>query len=389
MASGTQPTGSLPTGSLPTGTKTAGNTVSATAAVLRGHDAPYSLEPVELAEPGPGEVLVRIAGAGMCHTDLLGRVPGDRVPKPVVLGHEGSGHVEAIGPGASGLAVGDPVVLSFDSCGQCRNCHDGRPGYCAGMARLNMAAAAMDGRPRAFDKSGQAVHNRWFGQSSFATHALATVRNTVKVDEDLPIEMLGPLGCGVQTGVGSVLLALAVRPGESLVVFGAGAVGLSAVMAARLTGAAPIVAVDLLPARRDLALELGATHALDGAAPDLGERLRAVVRDGFHHALDTTARPDAVATALAALRTTGVCGLVGVGTEDYRLDPTLMLMGRTVRGIIEGDAVPQTLVPRMTDLWRRGLLPFDRLIQTYPLADIARAEADALSGTTVKPVLLP
>ncbi|WP_245627767.1 NAD(P)-dependent alcohol dehydrogenase [Actinomadura oligospora] len=365
-------------------------TARARAAVLRAHDAPFVVEPVELSEPGPGEVLVRIAGVGLCHTDLLGRVPGDRVPKPVVLGHEGAGVVEAVGPGeGGGLAVGDHVVLSYDSCGLCANCRDGRPGYCARMARLNMAAVVPDGRPRAFDQAGSPVHNRWFGQSSFATHAIATVRNAVKVDPEAPIELLGPLGCGVQTGAGSVLLALSVRPGEALAVFGAGAVGLSAVMAARLVGADPIVAVDLHPSRRDLALELGATHALDGADPDLAGRLRALVPDGFHHALDTTARPDVVATAVAALRTTGTCGLVGVGGEDYRLDSTLMLMGRTVRGIIEGDAVPQTFVPRMLDLWRRGLLPFDRLIQTYPLADIARAEADATSGTTVKPVLLP
>ncbi|MFC5182741.1 NAD(P)-dependent alcohol dehydrogenase [Actinomadura harenae] len=374
-------------------TATAGGTakagVTATAAVLRAHDGPYTLEPVELAEPGPGEVLVRIAGVGMCHTDLLGRVPGDRVPKPVVLGHEGSGVVEAVGPGASGLAVGDHVVLSYDSCGLCANCGDGRPGYCVQMARLNLAAAVVDGRPRAFDRAGSPVHNRWFGQSSFASHAIATVRNTVKVDPEAPIEILGPLGCGIQTGAGSVLLALSVRPGEAIAVFGAGAVGLSAVMAARLAGANPIVAVDLHASRRDLALELGATHAFDGADPDLARRLRALVSDGFHHTLDTTARPDVVATAVAALRTTGVCGLVGVGREDYRLDSTLMLMGRTVRGIIEGDAVPRTFVPRMIDLWRRGLLPFDRLVQTYPLADIARAEADAMSGTTVKPVLLP
>ncbi|MEV4258490.1 NAD(P)-dependent alcohol dehydrogenase, partial [Spirillospora sp. NPDC049652] len=338
---------------------------------------------------------------GMCHTDLLGRVPGapggggadrpgDRVPKPVVLGHEGSGVVEAVGPGeGGGLAVGDHVVLSYDSCGLCANCRGGRPGYCARMSLLNMAAVVPDGRPRAFDQSGSPVHNRWFGQSSFATHALATVRNAVKVDPDVPVELLGPLGCGVQTGAGSVLLAFSVRPGESLAVFGAGAVGLSAVMAARLAGADPIVAVDLHSSRRELALGLGATQALDGADPDLARQLRTLVSDGFHYALDTTAVPAVVATAVAALRTTGVCGLVGVGGREYRLDPTHMLMGRTVRGIIEGDAVPQTFVPRMIDLWRRGLLPFDRLIRTYPLADIARAEADAMAGTTVKPVLLP
>ncbi|QXJ23303.1 NAD(P)-dependent alcohol dehydrogenase [Actinomadura graeca] len=360
------------------------------AAVLRAADGPYTIETLELDGPGPGEVVVRIAGAGMCHTDLLGRAPGDFVPKPVILGHEGAGVVEALGPGVAGLAEGDPVVLSFDSCGSCANCRAALPGNCRDMAALNLAAVAADGRPRVTDGGGGAVHNRWFGQSSFATHALGTARNVVPVPRGLPLELLGPLGCGVQTGAASVLVSLGVRAGESIAVFGAGAVGLAAVMAARLAGAATIIAVDLHAPRLDLARELGATHVLDGACDDLAARVRAASGgEGVQYALDSTAVPEVVSAAVASLRTTGVCGLVGVGAPEYRLDASLLLMGRTVKGIIEGDAVPHTFIPKMIELWRRGRFPFDRLITTYPLAEIDQAEADAGQGRTIKPVLLP
>ncbi|TDD84425.1 NAD(P)-dependent alcohol dehydrogenase [Actinomadura rubrisoli] len=360
------------------------------AAVLRAADAPYAIEPLELADPGPGEVVVKIAGAGMCHTDLVGRAPGGPIALPVILGHEGSGVVDAVGPGVTGLAVGDPVVMSFDSCGTCGTCRASRPGNCPRLPELNMAAAPLDGVPRVTDAEGGPVHNRWFGQSSFATHALGTVRNVVPVRRDVPLELLGPLGCGVQTGAASVLISLGVRAGDGIAVFGAGAVGLSAVMAARVAGATTIVAVDLNESRLDLARELGATHVLDGADDDLAARVREISGgEGIQFALDTTAVPDVVAAAVAGLRTTGVCGLVGVGAQEYRLDANLLLMGRTVKGIIEGDAVPHTFIPKMIELWRQGRFPFDRLIRTYPLGEINRAEADAVAGKTVKPVLIP
>ncbi|WP_131738876.1 NAD(P)-dependent alcohol dehydrogenase [Actinomadura roseirufa] len=360
------------------------------AAVLRAADGPYTIEALDLADPGPGEVVVEIAGVGLCHTDLLGRTPGDPVAKPVVLGHEGAGTVVATGPGVLGVAPGDPVVLSIDSCGTCRNCLGARPGNCARMAELNLAAVPPDGVPRATDAAGEPVHTRWFGQSSFATHALGTVRNVVPVPRDVPLELFGPLGCGVQTGAASVLVSLGVRAGDGIAIFGVGAVGLAAVMAARVAAADPIIAVDLLDARLDLARELGATHVLDGAGGDLAERVRAISGgDGVQFSFDTTAVPEVVSAAVASLRTTGVCGLAGVGAREYRLDPTLLLMGRTVKGIIEGDAVPRAFIPVMIELWRRGRFPFDRLIRTYPLDQIGQAEADALAGEVVKPVLLP
>ncbi|TDE33837.1 NAD(P)-dependent alcohol dehydrogenase [Actinomadura sp. 6K520] len=361
-----------------------------TAAVLRAADGPYTIESLDLADPGPGEVLVRVAGAGMCHTDLLGRVPGDLVAKPVVLGHEGSGVVEAVGPGVTGLTEGDHVVMSFDSCGACGNCRAGVPGACPQMMALNMLAVPLDGTPRATTGDGEAVHTRWFGQSSFASHALGTVHNVVPVGRDVPLEQLGPLGCGIQTGAASVLISLGVRAGDGIAVFGTGAVGLAAVMAARVAGATTIVAVDLHESRLDLARELGATHVLNGADEDIAGQIRAISGgEGVQYSFDTTAVPEVVSTAVASLRTTGVCGLVGVGAAEYTLDANLLLMGRTVKGIIEGDAVPQTFIPKMIELWRQGRFPFDRLITSYPLDQIDQAEADAQSGKVVKPVLIP
>ncbi|TDC61115.1 NAD(P)-dependent alcohol dehydrogenase [Actinomadura sp. GC306] len=361
-----------------------------TAAVLRAADGPYTIESLDLADPGPGEVLVRVAGAGMCHTDLLGRVPGDLVGKPVVLGHEGSGVVEAVGPGVTGITAGDHVVMSFDSCGACTNCRAGVPGACPQMMALNMLAAPLDGNPRATAAGGEAVHTRWFGQSSFASHALGTVHNVVPVSRDVPLEQLGPLGCGVQTGAASVLISLGVGAGDSIAIFGAGAVGLAAVMAARVAGATTIVAVDLHESRLDLARELGATHVLNGADEDIAGQIRAISGgEGVQYSFDSTAVPEVVATAVASLRTTGVCGLVGVGAAEYTLDANLLLMGRTVKGIIEGDAVPQTFIPKMIELWRQGRFPFDRLITSYQLDQINQAEADTQSGKVVKPVLIP
>jgi aryl-alcohol dehydrogenase len=357
-----------------------------TAAVLRRAEGPYVLERVQLADPGPGEVLVRIVGAGMCHTDVVPRSMDFLLP--VVTGHEGAGVVEAVGDGVAGVAVGDHVVLSFDSCGACAACTGGVPSNCDTFLPRNVTGRDVAWGTRITDASGAEVGSRWFGQSSFATHCLATDRNVVVVDRDLPLETLGPLGCGMLTGAGSVLVALDVRAGASLVVFGAGAVGLAAVMAAAVVGASPIVAVDLHQHRLDLARELGATHTLDGAATNLLDEVRALTGGGADHTFDTTGNPAVVVTAIDALRLGGHCGLVGVQAEPLTLGP-IALVGKSVTGILEGGADPQRLVPRLIDLWREGRFPFDRLIETFPLSAINEAEAASLAGRVVKPVLLP
>jgi aryl-alcohol dehydrogenase len=358
------------------------------AAVLRDPEGPFTLESVDLADPGAGEVLVEVSGVGFCHTDVLPRQPGFLASPPIVVGHEGAGIVRAAGPGAD-VAVGAHVVLSFDSCGRCANCSTGRPAYCATFFLRNLTGRPVCGPGPVVDGDGAPVAARWFGQSSFATHCLAGPRNVVVVDDDLPLEMLGPLGCGIQTGAGSVLRALDVRAGSSVVVFGAGAVGLAAVMGAVLAGAAVIVAVDLHDARLELALELGATHAVRGDAHGLARQLRAVTGGGARYALDTTGVPAVIAAAVDALRPTGTLGLVGAGSRDLVLRADALAAGKHLMGILEGDAVPQVFVPELIALWRQGRFPFDRLIRTYPLSKINEAERDVASGAIVKPVLLP
>ena len=357
------------------------------AAVLRGGQERFCLEDVTLREPGPGEVLVRISAAGMCPADLLGR-NGIPLAYPLVVGHEGAGIVEGLGPGVTQVKVGDHVVLSFDSCGWCPRCSEGSPAYCDHFVPLNMVGRRRDGSTPMISPTGEPICGRWFGQSSFATHAIATERNTVVVAEDLPLELLGPLGCGIQTGAGTVLNALKLGPGDSLAVFGTGAVGLAAIMAAKIAGVSEIIAVDLNAKRRDLASSLGATRVLDGADPDIVRQVRSWTGGGTDAAFDTTGVSTVVVSALNAIRPRGTCALVDVGV-DLVIPPRALAGGRVLTFLTEGNAAPRHFIPRMIGLWRKGQFPFDRLIRTYPLADINIAETHLTSGETIKPVLIP
>lgn len=359
-----------------------------TAAVLRATDGPYGLETVELADPAADEVLVRIVGAGMCHTDVLPRAEGSFSPPPIITGHEGAGVVEAVGADVAGIAVGDHVVLSFDSCGGCAACAAGHPAHCETFLMRNLLGRRLDLTTGVTDADGNEVASRWFGQSSFATHALATARNVVVVDKALPLEKLGPLGCGIQTGAGSTLVALDVQPGTSIVIFGAGAVGLAALMGAVVAEAATIIAVDLHAHRLDLALELGATHVVNGGADDVVAQIQALTGGGAHYAIDTTGVPAVMVNALASLRLGGVVGFVGIQVGDLVLDG-VALVGKTAIGILEGNTDPHTFIPRMIELWQAGRFPFDRLIEEFPLAEINEAEQASLSGRVIKPVLRP
>jgi aryl-alcohol dehydrogenase len=307
---------------------------------------------------------------------------------PIITGHEGSGVVEGVGAGVTDLAPGDHVVLSFDSCRACANCLSGHPAYCDTFFPRNLTGIGVADTSPVHDADGEPIASRWFGQSSFATHSLVAARNAIKVDPALPLALLGPLGCGVQTGAASVFAALGVTAGTSIIVFGTGGVGLSAVMAAKVAGAATIVAVDLNPARLELARELGATDTFDGALPDLLERLQQVTVGGAQYCLDTTGLPAVINIAVHALRPTGTCGLVGVQQGDIVLDPLALAVGRNIMGILEGDAVPQVLIPRLIALWQQGRFPFDKLIKTFSLDEINEAEQASLKGEVVKPVLV-
>lgn len=361
------------------------------AAVLRSYDAPFTVEEVALrTEPAAGEILVAVAGCGMCRTDLAVRRSAGSSPLPAVLGHEGSGTVLATGGGpdtAIGVGVGDHVVLSFDSCGTCRNCRDAAPAYCDSFASLNLFGGRKEDVPRLTDAAGDALAPRWFGQSSFAEYALVPARNAVRVDPTLPVELLGPLGCGFLTGAGAVLNTFAAGPGDTLVVLGAGAVGLAAVMAAEAAGALT-VAVDRHPQRLALAERFGATPVPVGTT-GLVERVRRLTDGGAQYALDTTASAPLINDALRALRPRGSLALVARLHTALPLEPGTLDRGRSIRHVCEGDAVPAVLIPRLTRLWQAGRFPFDQLVRTYPLADINEAERDCDAGRVVKPVLLP
>jgi len=348
------------------------------------------IEQLELDELRPHEIAVKIAGTGICHTDVVCRDQWFPVPLPLVLGHEGSGVVEAVGSDVTLVQPGDHVVMSIHSCHVCEFCQTAAPGYCVAHYDLNFGGRRPDGT--ATLRSGdEDINAYFFAQSSFATRAIATEHNVVKVRDDLPIELLGPLGCGIQTGAGSVINSLAVRPGSSIAVFGTGAVGLSAIMAAVVTGCTQIIGVDVHEDRLTLAKELGATAVVNGREHDATQAILELTNgSGVDYTLETTAVPAVARQAVESLALLGTCGLVGVPPTGptLELDFHSVLFGRFVRGIIGGDARAQLFIPKLLDLWSQGRFPFDRLIKTYRLDQINQAVTDAESGSTIKPVIV-
>ena len=359
------------------------------AAVARARHAPLSFESLELDLPRDQEVLVRVAATGVCHTDIAMRDQVFPVPQPIVLGHEGAGIVERVGLAVTKVKPGDAVVMTYNSCGQCSSCYEAQAAYCHDFFGRNFAGVRPDGSTALTSASG-AVHSNFFGQSSFASHALCHERNIVKVPADLPLELLGPLACGIQTGAGAVMNALRVGHGHSIVIFGTGSVGLSAVMAARLVGATTIIAVDINADRLSLAAELGATHTINPADTNAAAAILRVLPGGVRFSLDTTGSVPVIKLAIQALAPRGVCGLLGATplSEDMTLNVShLMTAGRSVRGVIEGDSVPDIFIPTLIELYRQGRFPFDRLISFYTFSALNDAIHDSETGRVIKAVV--
>lgn len=355
----------------------------ARAVVLFAEGADPQLADVQVRPPVDDEVLVHVEAVGICHTDVSvsGRWPARKLP--MVFGHEGVGIVVDAAPGAR-AAVGDRVVLTFASCGVCASCVGSRPAYCAHSTTLNLRGD--DGG--ALSVEGNPLRGGFFGQSSFATHALARPANTVVIPRDIDPVLAAPLGCSVQTGVGTVLTAMTVGADDSLVIYGAGAVGLSAVMGAVIAGCANIVAVDPIAERRVLAAELGATSVIDPATEDTGAVLAALPGGGPTAAIDTTALPAVIAGALVALQPCGTLALVGLGALTAELPVGLvMAKGLRVRGVVEGDSDPHVFIPRLIELLRAGELSLEKLVTRFEFDDFDLAWAAAKAGGAVKPVL--
>ncbi|MFC3174059.1 NAD(P)-dependent alcohol dehydrogenase [Novosphingobium bradum] len=363
-----------------------------TAAVALDRAGPFEIRALTLDDPRPDEVVVRIAAVGLCHTDLVFKAGAGGYPVPAVFGHEGAGVVERVGSAVGKVKVGDRVLMTFRSCGTCDRCLAGDPAYCRTWLHLNCAGCRMDGSTGLGDGEERIASN-FFGQSSFASHGIAYERNVVKVPDDLPLELLAPLGCGVQTGVGAVMRSLDARAGSSIVIAGGGAVGLCAVMGAAIRKLATIIVVEPHARRRALALELGATHVIDPADhPDTAAAVREIVPQGVDFALDTSGVPPVMQALAAALGSKGTLGLVGIATPGTPVPGdavALVTFGQTVKGIIEGDSDPDEFLPELVALYRSGALPLDRIVRTYPLAEINQAVADQHAGLCVKAVLLP
>jgi len=363
------------------------------AAVVNEEGAEPQLESIQLDEqPRANEVLVRIASAGVCHTDIS---TADNFyggpPYPQVLGHEGSGVVETVGDEVTKVEAGDHVAMSYDFCGECRNCLRGQIPYCENLFEHNFLGRRLDDESSPLSRDGEPVSGCFFAQSSWATHSIATEQNLVRVDDDVPLDIVGPLGCGIQTGAGAVMNALEPESGSSIAVFGVGSVGISSVMAAaNVSACTDIVAVDLNQDRLDKAADLGATHTLNpDDEDDVVDAIHDITNGGADYSIETTAVPEVLRQAVDCTTIPGECGLIGAapaGTE-VSLDMHTFHFGHKLRGIIEGDAVPELFIPTLLDLWKQGRFPFDEIITHYEFEDIHRAIQDAEAGNTIKPVL--
>ena len=370
---------------------------SVQAAVALNSDSPFVIQTLHLREPAANELRVRIVATSICHTDIMTKRES-LCSFPIVLGHEGAGVVDAIGADVDGFEVGDHVVLSYDSCGECAACDDDKPSYCARHGELNFAGVRPDGnKTHRSDSSDSAdVFGSFFQQSSFATYALSHPRNTIKVDKSLPLAKLAPLGCGVQTGAGTVLNTLQVEADTSIVIFGCGCVGLSAVMAARLAGATNIIAIDINTDRLSTAEALGATaciapHEFADAAALVGHITGIAGHGGCQYAIDTTGIPAVLRQAFDCCGPRGVTAMIapGVPGTEVCIEMLGLLPGKSLRGVVQGDSVSKRFIPQLIEWWQDGRFPFDKLITEYHGIEQLDSAANAMrKGEVIKPVVI-
>lgn len=362
-----------------------------TAAIATQPRKDFEFVELDLDEPRSDEILVRIAAVGLCHTDIAYRDLETGLALPAVLGHEGAGIVEQIGSDVTAVAPGDHVLISFRSCGDCPRCCSHDPAYCHELPAMNFTGHRCDGSTALRGLDGAEVRSNFFGQSSFASHALTYERNVVKVSDDQPLSLYAPLGCGVQTGAGAVMRSLACSKGSTLVVLGAGTVGLSAVMGGVLQQCANIIAIDPLAQRRDLAIELGATHVIDPFEDDVASAVRVIAPRGADYVLDCSGVTSAIEAALGYLAPKGSLGLIGIPSKmDAAISVPIALaltFGLRVVGILEGDSEPGTFIPELIRHHEEGRFPLEKLVTTYPFDQLNEAIADQHAGKVVKVVL--
>ena len=366
-------------------------TISGRAAVLPAAGAPFEIAAVEFGDPGPGQVRVKLVATGFCHSDLALQRDGAPFPVPGILGHEGAGVVESVGPGVTKVEPGDKVLLSFSYCGDCAPCRSGHPAYCLSWFPLNLLGVSRGADSGEVTRDGEIVNSHFMGQSAFADYSIADEASVVKVAPDADLATLAPLGCGVITGVGSMWNLLDPGPEDIVAVYGVGGVGLSAVWGAARRGPAMLIAIDRVPARLELAREFGATHVIDASTEDVAARLAELTAGrGVTKSFDTTAHPAVGSQALDATAVGGTVVIAGVASPGVMMPVEMngLLNGKVLRGVVLGDAQPDQLVPELIGYVTSGELPLARLQKSYPLEAIEEAAHDMHAGRTVKPIIL-
>jgi NDMA-dependent alcohol dehydrogenase len=359
------------------------------AAVLYEPNKPFEVEEVTLDEPQANEVLVKLVVTGVCHTDLhflKGEVPQ---PMPIVMGHEGAGIVERIGPGVTTLKPGDHVVMMVSfSCGKCRFCVEGRPTRCVENLPIMTYATLLGGGKR-LRKGDQELHHL-FGLACYAEYTVVHERSAVKVRDDAPFEVICPLGCGVSAGIGAAINSTGIRPGESIVIYGCGGVGLSAVMGAKLAGAGILIAVDISDRKLEMAKELGADHVINASQQEPVAKVMELTGGGADYALECIGNVDVMAQAFGSIQNGGKCIIVGmapIGTA-LNIQSYEFLLGKNIVGTVQGEIRAAVDIPRYIDLYMNGKLPIDKLItRSYSLDEINEAFAALERGEVIKSVI--
>lgn len=357
------------------------------AAVVHEKGQPFQIEEVEIGEPRYGEVLVKVVACGVCHTDEVARQQIIPVPLPAVFGHEGSGIIEKVGPGVTDFQIGDHVGFSYGYCGKCEACRTGQPYGCENNRELNFSGKQYDGTKRITYKQQEV--SSFFGQGAFATHAIVHKNNLIKVPNNIDLSLVGPLGCGIQTGAGAVLNYIQPKADSSIIITGCGPVGMSAIMAAKIAGCTTIIACDIVDSRLELALELGATHIINSRqVSSVKDEVMGLTRIGCHYAIDCTGNGECVRQSLSCVRSLGQCIVLGATQElTIHVENELMGAGKQLIGLVEGNSIPQVFIPKLLHYYQNELFPFDKFIQYYDFENINQAFEDTKKGEVIKAVL--
>ncbi|MEH6581174.1 MAG: NAD(P)-dependent alcohol dehydrogenase [Halioglobus sp.] len=360
--------------------------IKATAAVQYEVGEVPQLKEVTLNSPSEDEIVVKVVATGICHTDYS--VPGILTELPLIPGHEGAGVIESVGAAVEGLQAGDHVLMSFGSCGACARCDDGHPHDCHSFQQMNFGCTRADGEPGA-QADGEKIFSALFGQSSFSTYVVTRARNLVKIGPELPLDLYSPLGCGFMTGAGAVMNELRPEKNSSIVIFGAGPVGLAATMAAAIEGCNPIIVVDLNDDRLELAQELGATHTVNPAIDLPVDRVHEITNGGADYSVETAGVVATFTAAIDALHSGGTCGMLTIPNagEPFMYSPLQILFGKTLKGIIEGGSTPQDFIPKLIELHQQGKFPLEKLITFYDFEQLEEAMRASKSGEVIKAVL--